>query len=78
MIPEGAPLTPNGAKQATEGLVTACVWSVVNDRWVALALLENGHSRHGQAAHVRLKDQVIPCTVTAPVFHDPKGERLRA
>lgn len=78
MIPEGAPLTPGGAKQATEGLVTACVWSVVNNRWVALALLENGQSRHGQTAHVRLADQVIPALVTAPVFHDPKGERPRS
>ena len=77
MIPEGAPLTPQGARQATEGLVTACVWSVVNNRWVALALLENGTSRFGEPAHVRLTDQVIPVTITAPVFHDPKGERLR-
>ncbi|MGI9393001.1 MAG: glycine cleavage T C-terminal barrel domain-containing protein, partial [Boseongicola sp.] len=77
-IPEGAPLTPDGAKQATEGLVTACVWSVVNDRWVALALLEHGHSRHGDAVHVRLKDRVIPVQVTKPVFHDPDGKRLRS
>ena len=78
MIPEGAPLTAGGAKQATEGLVTACVWSVVNDRWVALALLENGHSRHAEAAHVRLRSQVIPAQVTKPVFHDPDGKRLRS
>ena len=77
-IPEGAPLTPDGAKQATEGLVTACVWSVVNDRWVALALLENGHSRHSETAHVRLTDRVIPVQVTNPVFHDPDGIRLRS
>ncbi len=78
MIPEGAPLTPGGSKQATEGLVTACVWSVVNGRWVALALLENGHSRHGEIAHVRLRSRVIPAQVTKPVFHDPDGKRLRS
>jgi sarcosine oxidase subunit alpha len=78
MIPEGAPLTPGGAKQATEGLVTACVWSVVNDRWVALALLENGHSRHGEVAHVRLRNRVIAAQVTKPVFYDPDGKRLRS
>jgi len=78
MIPEGGPLTPGGAKQATEGLVTACVWSVVNDRWVALALLENGHSRHGEIAHVRLRSRVIPAQVTRPVFYDPDGNRLRS
>ncbi|WP_298854113.1 2Fe-2S iron-sulfur cluster-binding protein [uncultured Ruegeria sp.] len=77
-IPEGAPLTPGGRKEATEGLVTACVWSVVNDHWVGLALLENGHARQGETAHVRLKKNVIPVTVTKPVFHDPEGKLLRS
>ena len=77
-IPEGAPLTPGGQKEATEGLVTACVWSVVNDRWVGLALLENGHSRQGETAHVRLRGDVIPVTITKPVFHDPDGKLLRS
>ncbi|MCG6904785.1 MAG: (2Fe-2S)-binding protein [Rhodobacter sp.] len=78
MIPEGAPLTPGGRKQATEGLVTACVYSTVCNRWVALGLLENGRARLGRSAHARLRDRVIPAQVTAPVFHDPAGERLRA
>ena len=77
-IPEGAPLTPGGVKRATEGLVTACVWSVVQRRWVALALLENGRARHGQLAHVRLPEAVIPARIGPPVFHDPDGERLRS
>lgn len=77
-VPEGAPLTPGGQRQATEGLVTACVWSVVNDRWVGLALLQNGHARHGETAHVRLKDDVIPVKITRPVFHDPDGTLLRS
>jgi sarcosine oxidase, subunit alpha len=77
-IPEGAPLTPGGQKRATEGFVTACVWSVVNSRWVALALLENGRARQGEKAHVRLKDSIIPATITAPVFHDPDGKLLRS
>ncbi|NVO58442.1 (2Fe-2S)-binding protein [Rhodobacteraceae bacterium B1Z28] len=77
-VPEGAPLTLGGRKEATEGLVTACVWSVVNERWVGLALLENGHARHGETAHVRLKDGVIPITIAKPVFHDPDGKLLRS
>ena len=77
-IPEGAPLTPGGAKVATEGLVTACVWSVVLERWVGLALLENGRARMGQMAHVRLTNGVIPVRVVEPVFHDPEGVRLRS
>ncbi len=77
-VPEGAPLTPEGRKNATEGLVTACVWSVVNNRWIGLALLKNGHQRHGQTAHVRLKDEVISVNITKPVFHDPEGKLLRS
>ena len=77
-IPEGAPLTPNGKKVATEGFTTACVWSVVNNRWVGLALLENGHARHGEEAYVRMKDKIIKAEITRPVFYDPDGKLLRS
>ena len=78
-IPEGAPLTPGGRRETTEGFVTACVWSVVHDRWVGLALLENGHSRHGETAHVRLKGgDVIAVRVTPPCHYDPDGHKLRS
>ena len=77
-IPEGAPLTPDGRKEATEGLTTACVWSVTNNCWVALALLKNGHARHGQTVHVRLRDEIIPAKVTAPIHYDPTGEKMRS
>lgn len=78
-IPEGAPLTPGGRKEKTEGFVTACVWSVVHERWVGLALLENGHARHGETAHVRLKGgDVIAVRVTPPCHYDPDGEKLRS
>jgi sarcosine oxidase subunit alpha len=78
-IPEGAPLTPGGRRERTEGFVTACVWSVVHERWVGLALLENGHARHGETAHVRLKGgEVIPVRVTAPCHYDPDGDKLRS
>ena len=77
-IPEGAPITPEGQKRATEGFTTACVWSVVNDSWVGLALLERGHSRHGETAYVRLQDKVIRAKIVPPVFHDPKGQLLRS
>jgi len=78
MIPEGAPLTPLGEKKPTEGLVTASVWSVVNDRVVSLALLQDGRNRMDETVFVRLKDEVIKATVTAPCFHDPAGKLLRS
>ena len=77
-IPEGAPLTPGGERCPTEGFVTACVWSVVMNRWVALALLESGKSRLGETVHARLQTATIPSKVVAPIFHDPDGKRLRS
>ncbi|MDI3336408.1 sarcosine oxidase subunit alpha family protein [Defluviimonas aestuarii] len=77
-VPEGAPLTPGGRKEATEGFVTACVWSVVENRWLGLALLTDGRARIGGRAHVRLPDEVIEVELCDPIFHDPKGERLRS
>ena len=77
-IPEGAPITPNGKKVATEGFTTACVWSVVNNRWVGLALLENGRARYGEEACVRIKERIITAKITRPVHHDPDGKLLRS
>ncbi|MBS0124070.1 2Fe-2S iron-sulfur cluster-binding protein [Thetidibacter halocola] len=77
-VPEGAPLTPQGRKEATEGFVTACVRSVVEDRWLGLALLMDGRARIGQTAHVRLPEGAVAVTLCEPVFHDPSGERLRS
>lgn len=78
-VPEGAPLTPGGRCEKTEGFVTACVWSVVHERWVGLALLDSGQERHGETVHVRLKGgDVIPLRVTAPCHYDPDGDKLRS
>jgi sarcosine oxidase, subunit alpha len=73
----GAPLTPGGRREPSEGLVTACVRSVVHDRWVGLGLLRDGRSRIGGRAHVRLPEGAIEVEVVAPVFHDPEGHRMR-
>jgi sarcosine oxidase subunit alpha len=78
LLPEAAPLTPGGRMERTEGLVTACVRSVVQRRVVALGLLVDGRARLGETAHVRVKNEVIRVTVTSPCFHDPDGLRLRS
>ena len=77
-VPEGSPITPGGRKEKTEGFVSACVWSVVQERTVALAMLENGRARMGESIAVRLKGKVVRAEVTAPAFYDPKGEKLRS
>jgi len=78
LLVEGAPLTPGGRRESSEGFVSACVWSVVHDRSIALGLLANGRQRMGQTVHVRMKDEVVPVRVVAPCFHDPQGLRMRS
>ena len=77
-IPEGAPLTPQGHRSDSEGFVSASVWSVVRNRSIALALVENGRARLDETVHARLPDRIIRAAVTAPVFHDPDGKRMRS
>ena len=75
---EGSPITPGGRREKTEGFVSACVWSVVQNRTIALALIESGRSRHAQKAFIRMKDDVVEATIVAPVFHDPSGNRMKS
>ncbi|MFT5503753.1 MAG: sarcosine oxidase subunit alpha [Gammaproteobacteria bacterium] len=78
MVEENAPITPGGRREASEGFVTACVWSVVLNRSIALALLTNGQNRMGGKVYIRMKEDIVTATVTKPCFHDPQGQRLRS
>ena len=78
LVTEGAPITPDGNREASVGLVTACVYSVVNGCSIALALLENGRERIGEKAHIRLKEEVVTAQIVTPCFHDPEGQLLRS
>ncbi|MFT5225217.1 MAG: sarcosine oxidase subunit alpha [Polaribacter sp.] len=78
LIDENAPITPGGRREASEGFVTACVWSVVHKRVIALALLEKGQSRMGETIYIRRKEVVVTAKVTAPCFYDPEGKLLRS
>jgi sarcosine oxidase subunit alpha len=78
LIDESAPITPGGRRESSEGFVTACVWSVVHNRVIALALLENGQSRMDETIYIRRKDHVVTAKVTAPCFYDAKGHLLRS
>jgi sarcosine oxidase subunit alpha len=72
----GARIAPEG----DEGHVTSVCRSPTLGGWLGLALLRNGRARHGE--RVRLFDPLrkvgTECTVTAPVFFDPDGGRMRA
>lgn len=75
---ENAPITPGGRREPSEGLVTACVWSVVQNRAVALALLRDGRNRIGEKVFIRMQNNTMSAEVTVPCFHDPDGRRLRS
>ena len=77
LVPEGAPITPNGERVASEGFVSACVWSVVNKKVIALGLLTDGRARMGETVVIRDQEKTINAVVTKPCFYDPNGERLR-
>ena len=78
LIPEGAPITPDGRRCASEGFVSASVWSVAIGRSVSLALLLDGRSRIGETIYVRLPKERLPAEVFGPCFFDPAGRELRS
>jgi sarcosine oxidase, subunit alpha len=58
------------------GHVTSSYGSATLNRSIALAMVSGGRARIGQTLYVPTRQQPVPVTVTAPVFYDPKGERL--
>ncbi len=78
LVPEGAPITTDGSKCRSEGFVSASVWSVVNNRSVALALLEDGRNRIGGTAWIRLPNEKVQAEIVKPCFYDPSGTVLRS
>jgi sarcosine oxidase subunit alpha len=77
VVPEGAPITPRGARTDSEGLVTASVASVVLGRSIALGLIERGRSRIGETVYATLPSGAIAMQVVPPVFHDAGRARVK-
>ena len=81
-VSAGAHLFAPGAaavREYDEGYVTSVGWSATLNSNLCLAFLTRGADRIGE--QVRLVDALrghdTLCSVTDPVAHDPKGERLR-
>ena len=79
----GAHLFAQGAevtRETDQGYVTSVGYSPTLGSHLGLGFLQNGRARLGET--IRLVDHLrqidVLCTVTDPVFHDPKGEKLRA
>ncbi|NEX47772.1 sarcosine oxidase subunit alpha family protein [Pseudotabrizicola algicola] len=83
VITAGAHLFAQGVdlvREQSAGYVTSVGYSPTLHSHLALAFLDNGRARHGETVRLvdRLRGVDVLCTVTDPVFHDPKGEKLRA
>ncbi|KAF0231267.1 MAG: sarcosine oxidase subunit [Beijerinckiaceae bacterium] len=79
VLEEGAQITDSPAPPAGTpalGHVTSAYWSETCNRSIALAVIANGRARMGESVYVPMPAGAIAATIVAPVFHDPKGERL--
>ncbi|MFQ5784846.1 MAG: sarcosine oxidase subunit alpha [Alphaproteobacteria bacterium] len=80
VVPEGSQIVSEVRPEPPmpmEGHVTSSYWSPVLGRSIAMAVLKGGHGRHGETVTISLPDETVRAEVTAPVFYDPEGERLR-
>jgi len=78
-LEEGAQVTaiagpPPGTRAL--GHVTSAYHSPALGRPIALALLADGRSRHGESLFVPMPGGAIPVRVVPPVFVDPEGVRV--
>lgn len=80
-LPVGAHLldaAPLQRPTPSQGYVTSACHSPTLNRPVALGLLRAGRRRHGEQICAWDQGRSYAVTVQAPVFYDPKGERLHA
>jgi sarcosine oxidase subunit alpha len=81
VLEEGAQIVADPAEpipMTMIGHVTSAYWSTTLDRSIALALVRGGRARIGTRLSVPMPSGPIMVEVVAPVFYDPKGERLDA
>ncbi len=79
VIPEGACLAPAESSRppfASEGYVTSSYMSAALSRSIALAMVRDGFSRHGETVYAALLDgRRISAKITAPSFWDKEEKR---
>ncbi|MGY6708803.1 MAG: sarcosine oxidase subunit alpha [Rhizobiaceae bacterium] len=79
VLEEGAQLVEDPSQPVPMrmiGHVSSSYWSENCGRSIALALVQDGHSRMGETLFVPMPDRTIEVEVTGPVFFDEKGERV--
>jgi sarcosine oxidase subunit alpha len=76
-LPVGAHALQRGAgRRRSIGWISSSHWGVGVGRPVALAMIENGASRHGETLEFEHFGMVHRGTLVAPCFYDPSGARL--
>lgn len=76
VLEEGAQIVAPSARGRPIGHVTSSYHSSVLGKSIALALVHGGRDRMGEALEVPMPGGSIAVEVVAPVFFDPKGERV--
>ena len=76
----GAHLVSRGDGSASQGFLTAACMSAELDRWIGLALLRRGRSRHGELliAASPVYGEEVEIEVVSPHFVDPENIRVHA
>ncbi|MGA9797091.1 MAG: 2Fe-2S iron-sulfur cluster-binding protein [Rhizomicrobium sp.] len=74
-IPVGAHVI-GGKPHPSQGLVTSSCFSPTLNAALALGLLDEGQSRHGEIVTLWSEGRSWKATVTSPRFFDPRGDRL--
>ncbi len=78
VLDAGAHILAEGAAAPcrTQGWVTSSVYSPTLNRPLAMALIERGEGRIGEAVQVWTLGKGRPARIVEPRFYDPAGERL--
>ncbi|HZS84065.1 MAG TPA: sarcosine oxidase subunit alpha family protein [Stellaceae bacterium] len=81
IIPEGSQIVRSGASLAATpvpmlGHVTSSYWSPALQRSIAMALIEGGQDRQGEAVEAVLPDRTLRAVIGTSRFYDPEGVRL--
>ena len=85
-VADGGPMLPAGAhgveiaggKHRSIGYVTSSYESPNLKRSIALGLIENGMSRHGDVIDIRHFGEIRKARIVQPCAFDPEGGRLNA
>src|ERR1700743_3490869 len=78
----GSHLLPKNAARVIEndqGIVTSVAFSPSLDHWIGLGFIIGGTTRIGETVEMVdfMRNSFVDVELCAPVFVDPKGERLR-